>query len=143
MFEYNYKKLKANIVKKSQWTNDIFHLIKWQYIDQAMHHSTTCQGKGFMKITHQKWATKYLLGKHINRHDNHCNRCGRIHETWNHIFQCPSSEAQEVAKQKLKTLQTFLSTSKTIIALTNCMITGIQQWITNFLPPSCIKKTNF
>ena len=43
---------------------------------------------------HKLWATGTELRKRGAHHDHRCQRCTQLHETWDHIFRCPTISTQ-------------------------------------------------
>ena len=125
------KALREYIQDKHSWSTTQFDSINWEYLGNAFHQCTAKQKKAFMKVTHKKWATNEFKSKMSNRNDHRCLRCSCLHETWNHIFQCPSSHATSYIITIISNIRKFLNTSSASSPFIKTFIHCLTAWSQN------------
>eukprot|EP00546_Thalassionema_frauenfeldii_P017831 CAMPEP_0178906298 /NCGR_PEP_ID=MMETSP0786-20121207/6744_1 /TAXON_ID=186022 /ORGANISM="Thalassionema frauenfeldii, Strain CCMP 1798" /LENGTH=311 /DNA_ID=CAMNT_0020577983 /DNA_START=478 /DNA_END=1413 /DNA_ORIENTATION=- len=102
-----------------------------------MKHSSNDCRKAYLKTGHRLWATNQQLHKITKKdkrktnQDHRCNHCNRLHEDWNHVLRCPSSDSKDHQQSSLQTLRKSLSELELAPPMITLLISGITQWINN------------
>jgi len=122
--------LRDYITKKASWTSTEFDAVAWDFIHQVMYRASSDERKAYTKLQHRLWATNEVLWIRTQRkHDHRCNRCSRYHETFEHVFRCPSDDANTARTSALSTLRIFLQNKRLAAPMISSFCTGIEQWL--------------
>ena len=118
-------------MKRTGWSTQQFNEIKWEYISHAFSRGTTNQKKAYIKIMHKLWATDKHKSKISNHTDHRCKRCNHLHEDWDHIFRCQSTENKQQQRDNSQQFQKFLQQIKFSPPMITVILHCMKNWINN------------
>jgi len=113
---------------KEQWLGNI----EWDGLRKAIKRNRN-NNKGMQcKLIHKQWPTMKMMKRNGMSLTSLCPLCGKVEESWEHVFQCDSQIATIERQKQVANLRLALEKKKTNPILVNRILSAILQWTKKF-----------
>ena len=129
------KRIREHWASTHRFPLDTIHTVDWDACEVAMKS---------LKITRRIWVSKHTSGfcgvgkmmKLWNEWDNDkCPRCGVSPEDAQHVWICPSPQANDIWEESLVTLKAWLLSVDTIPGVADLIVDRLREWRTSEYAP--------
>ena len=114
-------KMENRLNRASDLTKHHREQINWRAIEWAYKKHSVAARLPIFKLLHNKWTPAMTIAKYDPEKNPQCIRCDLHVETFLHIFQCPSTQADVTHKTAMKVLRSKLRRNNTAPIITEAI----------------------
>lgn len=115
-------KMETRLNRVSNLTKNHREQIHWRSIEWAYKKHSVAARLPIFKLIHDKWMPAMKIAKFDPEKNPHCIRCNLHVETFLHIYQCPSAQANATHKSAIQTLKAKLRRNNTAPIITESIV---------------------
>ena len=113
---------------KNEWLGNI----EWDGLRKAIKRNRNNNQGMQCKLIHKQWPTMQMMMRNGMSLTSLCPLCGKVNESWDHVFQCNSQIATIERQKQVHHLRLALVKKKIKPILMNRILSAILQWTKQF-----------